>query len=124
MGYWPSYAEASPEERRAYLNWLSEGRSHPDCDIGYVFLFFYGLERRVIADSPNDPSARNDWPAIVVELRRLLAIYGEKSGSFNRYAGELLSWIELDGKSSQRSEERRVGKECVSTCRSRWSPDH
>src|SRR3546814_18833334 len=24
----------------------------------------------------------------------------------------------------QRSEERRVGKECVSTCRSRWSPDH
>src|SRR3546814_3742612 len=25
---------------------------------------------------------------------------------------------------NQRSEERRVGKECVSTCRSRWSPDH
>src|SRR3546814_10465429 len=25
---------------------------------------------------------------------------------------------------SARSEERRVGKECVSTCRSRWSPDH
>src|SRR3546814_19106434 len=23
-----------------------------------------------------------------------------------------------------RSEERRVGKECVSTCRSRWYPDH
>src|SRR3546814_5964147 len=25
---------------------------------------------------------------------------------------------------SKRSEERRVGKECVSTCRSRWSPYH
>src|SRR3546814_20839215 len=25
---------------------------------------------------------------------------------------------------TQRSEERRVGKECVSTCRSRWSPYH
>src|SRR3546814_12452112 len=23
-----------------------------------------------------------------------------------------------------RSEERRVGKACVSTCRSRWAPDH
>src|SRR3546814_9738213 len=23
-----------------------------------------------------------------------------------------------------RSDERRVGKECVRTCRSRWSPDH
>src|SRR3546814_423758 len=26
--------------------------------------------------------------------------------------------------SAPRSEERRVGKECVSTCRSRWSPYH
>src|SRR3546814_20175839 len=25
---------------------------------------------------------------------------------------------------ARRSAERRVGKECVSTCRSRWSPDH
>src|SRR3546814_4254862 len=25
---------------------------------------------------------------------------------------------------TMRSEERRVGKECVSTCRSRWSPYH
>src|SRR3546814_1396707 len=25
---------------------------------------------------------------------------------------------------AQRSEERRVGKECVRTCRSRWSPYH
>src|SRR3546814_12143453 len=25
---------------------------------------------------------------------------------------------------TSRSEERRVGKECVSTCRSRWSPYH
>src|SRR3546814_20686695 len=29
----------------------------------------------------------------------------------------------LDG-TRFRSEERRVGKECVSTCRSRWSPYH
>ena len=101
MGYWPSYTEASPEDRRAYLNWLSEGRSNPDCDIGYVFLFFYGLERRVFVDSRNDPTARNDWPAMIAELRRLLAIYGEKSGAFTSYAGRLLSWIELDGKSNQ-----------------------
>src|SRR3546814_12376501 len=32
----------------------------------------------------------------------------------------------IDGFDSEfrRSEERRVGKECVSTCRSRWSPYH
>src|SRR3546814_13829064 len=28
------------------------------------------------------------------------------------------------GGNALRSEERRVGKECVSTCRSRWSPYH
>src|SRR3546814_7395072 len=30
----------------------------------------------------------------------------------------------LSSRESRRSEERRVGKECVSTCRSRWSPYH
>src|SRR3546814_19253126 len=33
--------------------------------------------------------------------------------------------VQLSGKADlSRSEERRVGKECVSTCRSRWSPYH
>src|SRR3546814_3750943 len=31
--------------------------------------------------------------------------------------------MEIPG-DGERSEERRVGKECVSTCRSRWSPYH
>src|SRR3546814_4516668 len=30
----------------------------------------------------------------------------------------------VEPRSTFRSEERRVGKECVSTCRSRWSPYH
>src|SRR3546814_12688420 len=39
-------------------------------------------------------------------------------------------WMERNGDAAiygsrpWRSEERRVGKECVSTCRSRWSPCH
>src|SRR3546814_12752491 len=38
---------------------------------------------------------------------------GEIQYRINQYKGD--AW---------RSEERRVGKECVSTCRSRWSPYH
>src|SRR3546814_18881823 len=34
----------------------------------------------------------------------------------------VLSDPALDIEDRTRSEERRVGKECVSTCRSRWSP--
>src|SRR3546814_12738275 len=38
----------------------------------------------------------------------------------------LAGWtaLQLDRAHSHRSEERRVGKEGVSTCRSRWSPYH
>src|SRR3546814_18828250 len=32
--------------------------------------------------------------------------------------------IDIQHHRPRRSEERRVGKECVSTCRSRWSPYH
>ena len=37
---------------------------------------------------------------------------------------EALSRLKMVGMIETRSEERRVGKECVSTCRSRWSPYH
>src|SRR3546814_5058502 len=42
---------------------------------------------------------------------------GEEEGEAGRGVGD----PEVGG---ERSEERRVGNECVSTCRSRWSPDH
>src|SRR3546814_12140733 len=32
--------------------------------------------------------------------------------------------VQLFGREPSRSEERRVGKACVSTCRSRWAPFH
>src|SRR3546814_1801630 len=32
--------------------------------------------------------------------------------------------VDRVARADDRSEERRVGKECVSTCRSRWSPYH
>src|SRR3546814_13111960 len=38
------------------------------------------------------------------------------------YTGFIVNPEPLKG--GARSEERRVGKECVSTCRSRWSPYH
>src|SRR3546814_15364645 len=42
---------------------------------------------------------------------------------------KLTPYVEVEaplasGTVTARSEERRVGKECVSTCRSRWSPYH
>src|SRR3546814_18923602 len=40
------------------------------------------------------------------------------------YSIKLAKALNIIGLLNIRSEERRVGKECVSTCRSRWSPYH
>jgi uncharacterized tellurite resistance protein B-like protein len=98
--YWPSYSQVSPSARRAYLNWLSSGKSDPEADIGFVFLYFYGLERRALIDGSKDNKARAELPFLANEVRRLLGIYGEKSGSFQNYGSALLDWIELSSHSS------------------------
>src|SRR3546814_11406154 len=43
-------------------------------------------------------------------------------GTYNNISSEFGGVLIFEDKA--RSEERRVGKECVSTCRSRWSPYH
>src|SRR3546814_15638107 len=47
-------------------------------------------------------------------------------GGTGRYPAraQLREYLDKHMRASGRSEERRVGKECVSTCRSRWSPYH
>jgi hypothetical protein len=104
MHYWPSYSDIDPVSRGAYLNWLASGRKDPHADIGYVFLFFYGLERRVILDCPNDPTAAAERPLIANELRRLISVYGENH-SFGRYAKALLEWVVMAEHSSKLYEE-------------------
>lgn len=93
--YWPGYATISPEARRAYLEWMADGRRDPHADIGFVFLFFYGLERRVLVDGVSDPEVQRDLSDIGRETRRLLQIYGGASNSFRMYGGGFLNWLEL-----------------------------
>ncbi|MER9137870.1 TerB N-terminal domain-containing protein [Mesorhizobium sp. M0830] len=89
IGYWPSYSSISPAARKSYLDWLAGSRSDPGAYIGYVFLYFYGLERRLmLEESPPDADG------VVAEVCRLLQVYGG-NGSFKRYAGELLSAYQL-----------------------------
>lgn len=92
MPYWPSYRSITPEARRAYLQWLAGGRRQP-ADAGYVFLFFYGLERRVLIDAPSDPQAMAEIPAIKAEVERLLGLYGDNN-SFLGYATRFLAHID------------------------------
>ena len=45
LPYFPSYAGMTPEQRWNFLTWLKNIDS--DIDIGYVFVFYYGLERHL-----------------------------------------------------------------------------
>lgn len=92
MEYWPSYATVTPQSRAAYLLWLAEGRSDPRVGLGYVFLFFYGLERRVFIDAQMNP-ADSDVAAACSEVERLLGIYG-RHGSFSHYATAFLEFVQ------------------------------
>src|SRR3546814_3855419 len=59
----------------------------------------------------------SDWSSDVVLFRSKRIEQGRQDLGCN--AGSMVSHLQ-----QRRSEERRVGKECVSTCRSRWSPYH
>ena len=84
LSYEPQYGALSPGQRGNYLRWLEGGRRTPLDDIGYAFLFFYGLERRLLVDG-------EDFSPIVKEVVRLLEAY-TSSGSFDGYLSRFLSY--------------------------------
>ena len=90
MDYWPKYDRIPAKCRGAYLKWLAGGRSEPEAYIGYVFLFFYGLEHRLMLDGTKGEVSERERSAIVNEVRRLLKIY-EGNRSFRGYANNFLA---------------------------------
>jgi TerB N-terminal domain len=85
---------------------MADGRRHPRAPVGYVLLFFFGLERRVLLDHLRCGVPDDDLQAVANELEALTAIYGGDE-RFGRHAAELLSVL---------AELRAVG----STVRRRW----
>lgn len=94
LDYWPSYSRLPPASRAAYVAWLEEGRPTRELPVGYAFLFFYGLERRVLVDARHLPAAAAEVPVIRAEVERLLATYSSNH-SFRSYATDFLGAIDL-----------------------------
>src|SRR3546814_7595197 len=98
-----------------------------------VYYFFFSSRRRhtrcalvtgvqtcalpISGDQRHFREGRGVWLQVPAALR-------DRNGRSGRGRRSLRIEIEAAAVHLRRSEERRVGKECVSTCRSRWSPYH
>src|SRR3546814_1109782 len=75
----------------------------------------------------------SDWSSDVCssdlsEMAKAIAPHVDRKRCLYVYHGPVILYTLTQAcippRTANRSEERRVGKECVSTCRSRWSPYH
>src|SRR3546814_11842779 len=90
------------------------------------------LFRSLAADA--DPGLGEECPHHRLQAARIIVVAGQggrvpvrleelaQSGADGQVVGLDNDEGLAGGLLQERSEERRVGKECVSTCRSRWSP--
>lgn len=88
MGYWPWYSRIEPEHRYMYLEWLAGGKATLPPLEGLLFLYFYGLERRLLIDQQD-----KEWT--IREIARLRALDAPRIGSregrsFRNYSTGLL----------------------------------
>src|SRR3546814_18203742 len=76
-------------------------------------------------DIAHSAGAHPSSPHLCSRLPRtlMIALSAYREQWLGNIRGDILSGLVV-ALALIRSEERRVGKECVSTCRSRWAPDH
>lgn len=86
----PIYSTLTPEQRGEYIKFLASNRSEAS-DIGYPFIYLYGLERRLLVDTRREGEVSDEERTMVSrEVLRLLRCFGPSSRSFALYAASLL----------------------------------
>src|SRR3546814_4202284 len=93
----------------------------------YVLLLFFFFKQKTayemrISDWSSDVCS-SDLPC-VIDGHNAFAVQAVLIGAVATRADNFFPCVLRCDPDEGRSEERRVGKECVSTCRSRWSPYH
>src|SRR3546814_12123007 len=87
-----------------------------------------GIAQALVERQPGNTKYKQRLADTYDSLGQLQYKQGNLAGAERYYAAEraLLRALVVDDPRNNvpRSEERRVGKECVSTCRYRWSPYH
>src|SRR3546814_10063255 len=100
-----------------------------DCLLCLLFLFFFSSRRRHTRCALVTGVQTCALPiSLFLAVFRAMQAMGvnalDRAHPVEKYFRESAVLPLYDAGNIGRSEERRVGKECVSTCRSRWSPYH
>src|SRR3546814_14996553 len=82
------------------------------------YLHIYRNPKAIAVSLLNQTWGPNDIEHAVVWVQSYFDAWADAKNYFERFG------LPLRDLRIERSEERRVGKECVSPCRSRWSPYH
>src|SRR3546814_6539829 len=95
------------------------------CSVVFVYLVLFFFFKQKTAYEMRISDWSSDVCSSDLQLHRHrhqgLADDGEHRGTHHAVGAD---HADRSVQAPGRSEERRVGKECVSTCRSRWSPYH
>lgn len=94
LGYWPQYHRLGPQTRAGFLQYLATDRDDPEAPMGFVFLYFYGLERRLLIDAQHPGIEEAEYRDLIGELERLLVVY-DRNRSFQGYANGLLDFLRI-----------------------------
>src|SRR3546814_4597726 len=96
------------------------------CRYGYLyvvvvlFCFFFFFKQKTAYEMRISDWSSDVCSSDLVAGRHVVMERPAGAGQMPDFLGDA---VHVDSQ-ADRSEERRVGKECVSTCRSRWSPYH
>lgn len=90
LGYWPNYSKLSAKCRGVYLDWLASDRNNTNIPIGYVFIYFSGLEYRVITEK--ESISASEYISIYKEVIRLFTVYGDNY-SFAKYSSNFINYL-------------------------------
>src|SRR3546814_310215 len=120
IAYWHSFAweGGDPFGGRTFDRpWYGDdmGRAKLKADVAFELFSLLGAPYYCFHDADVRPEGKT-FAENTKNLNEIVDYFGQKQEE----TGVKLLW----GPANLRSEERRVGKECVSTFRSRWSPHH
>lgn len=83
LGYWPNYSNLNSIQKGKFIKWLATGKNDPNIDLGYVYIYYYGLEYRALVE-------KQDIKIILFEIIDLVSKYDRL-----RYGFDLIAYLIL-----------------------------